>query len=250
MSKAPVANHTLMNGLRVLEYVSARYREVSVSELAEALDLPKSHVHRLLRSLVTAGYVTQSPDTRKYCADYRLLALAGPFAESLPLRRVAGPALRDLAETTQASCYIGVLHKGAPLVIMAEHPTTSGRPAQSVPWSVLSRHASAFGKLFLALKNLPVEEAELKRITPLTIRTLRVLKAELAAIRKQGYAVNRRENGESYSFAAPIRGQISGLLGAVGLALPVEPVERRGEGFFIRQVLDAARVISAQATDL
>jgi len=239
------ANHTLVNGLRLLELVGAECRQFSVSELATSLGLPKSHVHRLLRTLLEAGYVAQSADTRKYRSDFRLLALAAPFAEHMPLRIHGGPVLRALSERVRSGAYLAVPHRGAPLIVMSDR--YRGRPpAHSLGVGErLSRHASAFGKLFLALQRLPVEEGELRRITPATITTLRELRAELAAIRRQGYSINRRENGAVFSFAAPVEAPTGELLGAVGVAVEPAQVESRGEAFFIQCVVKAAGELSA-----
>lgn len=241
----PAANHTLVNGLRLLETCANARGELAVSDLAVTLGLPKSHVHRLLRTLVEAGYVAQSADTRKYRSDFRLLALAGPLAERMPLRLHGGPVLRTLSEATRSPAYLAVLHQGAPLIVMQDR--FRGRaPAHSLGLGVrLVPHASAFGKLFLALKRLPVEAGDLKRFTPATITTLRELRTELAVIRRQGYSVNRRENGDIFSFAAPVHAPTGELLGAVGVAVAPDVVEARGEEPFVKAVVEAAATLSA-----
>lgn len=243
-STGPVSNHTLINGLRVLETIAGECRAFSIAELSEALALPKSHIHRLLRTLLEAGYVSQSADTRKYRSDYRLLALAGPFAEVIPLRVQGWPVLRALAEATESNAYLAVVHREAPLLIMSENHHTR-LPTHRVEWMHLSRHASAFGKLFLALKRLPIAAAELKRITPATITTLHELNSELATIRRQGYSVNRRENGDGFSFAAPVHLSTGELVGAVGLAVAPALVDHHGEDHFTQRLLESARVLSA-----
>lgn len=241
-------NHTLINGLRVLECVARTHRDFSVSDLAGALDLPKSHVHRLLRTLVDAGYLAQSPDTRKYRSDFHVLALAGPFAENLPLRIEGGPVLRALSGAARSSAYLAVPHQGAPLIIMSDLYRGKKATHHLGLGDRLVRHASAFGKLFLALKRLPVDASELRRLTPFTITTTRGLREELATIRSQGYSVNRRENSEAlYSFAAPVQGATGELLGGVGVAVPCPLVEARGEAAFVELVVNAARTLSARA---
>ena len=241
---APAANHTLVNGLRVLEAVSAECREFSVAELSVGLGLPKSHVHRLLRTLVESGYVAQSADTHKYRSDFRLLALAGPMAEAMPLRVQGGPVLRALAQVTRSDAYLAVLHAGAPLIVMSDcYRGRASAHALGVGMR-LSRHASAFGKLFLAVKRLPVKAEELKRLTPATITTVRGLNEELAAIRRQGFSVNRAENGAIFSFAAPVQAVTGELLGAVGLAVEPALAARMGEEALVTRVVEAAAALS------
>lgn len=240
-------NHTLVNGLRVLERVARTHRDFSVSELAAELALPRSHVHRLLRTLVDAGYLTQSPDTRKYRSDYHVLALAGPFADNLPLRVHGGPVLRALSGNIRAASYVAVCHQGAPLVVMSDFYRGEKAAHHLGVGERLPRHASAFGKLFLALQRLPVEASELKRFTPATIMTLRALREELETIRHQGYSVNRRENNETlHSFAAPVYGPTGELLGGVGCALASALVDARGEEAYVDLVREAAGALSAR----
>jgi DNA-binding IclR family transcriptional regulator len=243
-------NHTLTNGLRVLECVARTHREFSVSELAATLALPRSHVHRLLRTLVEAGYVAQSADTRKYRSDFHVLALAGPLAENLPLRIHGGPVLRALSGAARSSSYLAVAHQNAPLIIMSDLYRGKKAAHHLGLGDRLPRHASAFGKLFLALQRSPVDAAELRRFTPNTITTLRGLRDELATIRRQGYSVNRREHGDSlFSFAAPVYGATGELLGGIGVAVPAEFVLARGEAHYIPLVVDAAATLSARSLD-
>jgi IclR family transcriptional regulator, KDG regulon repressor len=246
----PAPNHTLTNGLRVLECIARTHRDFSVSELAAELGLPRSHVHRLLRTLVDAGYLAQSVDTRKYRSDFHVLALAGPFAENLPLRIHGGPVLRTLSGNARSSSYLAVTYLDGPLIIMSDFYRGKKAAHHLGLGARLVRHASAFGKLFLALKRIPVEAAELTRITPYTITTLRGLREELAVIRRQGYSVNRRENSESlFSFAAPVFGPTGDLLGGIGIAVAADLVVERGEEPFIRLVVDAAATLSASLLD-
>jgi Transcriptional regulator len=234
-------NNTLRNGLRVLERIAGTHRDFAVSELAAALELPRSHVHRLLRTLVEAGYVLQSRDTRKYRSDHRILALAGPFADNHPLRIHGGPVLRSLSGAARAAAYLAVCHQGAPLIVMSDYFGGAKKPSHLGLGERLPRHASAFGKLFLALQRLDIPASELERRTPFTITTLRELREETEKIRRQGYSVSRGENTEAfYSFAAPVHGRAGELLGAIGLARKASAVDPREEKRLVGLVLKAA----------
>ena len=59
-----------------LEYL-ADHGNVSLAELAEALDLNKSTAHRVVSSLLYMGYVRQDPDTGNYGPSSKVVDLAG-----------------------------------------------------------------------------------------------------------------------------------------------------------------------------
>lgn len=240
MSSPSAPNHTLVNGLRVLERLASVTEGCSVSALAAELGLPKSHAHRLLRTLLDAGYVAQSADTHEYRSDYRLLALAGPFAEGMLLRVQGGPVLRALSEATHGGAYLAVVHRGEPLIVMSDLYRGQSSPHALGLGQRLSRHASAFGKLFLALNRLAYRDDELTRFTAATITSRHALDEELVEIRRRDYSINRRENGPVHSFAAPIRAATGELLGAIGIALDPSLVVRRGEASCIEVLLRAS----------
>ncbi len=249
MPPVSAPNHTLVNGLRLLERLAVASGACSVTALAAELGLPKSHVHRLLRTLLDAGYVTQSPDTHEYRSDYRLLALAGPFAERMPLRVQGGPVLRELSEATRGGAYLAVAHRGEPLIVMSD--LYRGRPSAHALGlgQRLARHASAFGKLFQALHRLPFTDEELVRLTPATITTRHALDEELVEIRRRGYSINRGENGRVRSFAAPVRAATGELVGAIGIALDPPPVARKGEAHFVELLLRAAERLESRLAE-
>ena len=47
-----IMNNTLQNGFRLLEHLSLTAQEHSVTELTEVFALPKSHICRLLKTLI------------------------------------------------------------------------------------------------------------------------------------------------------------------------------------------------------
>ncbi|MFH1500272.1 MAG: IclR family transcriptional regulator C-terminal domain-containing protein, partial [Verrucomicrobiota bacterium] len=188
----------------------------------------------------------QSADTHEYRSDYRLLALAGPFAEGMPLRVEGGPVLRALSESTHGGAYLAVAHRGEPLIVMTDLYRGQPSPHALGLGQRLSRHASAFGKLFLALNRLAYRDDELTRFTTATITSRHALDEELVEIRRRGYSVNRGENGPVYSFAAPIRAATGELLGAIGIALAPVLAARKSEAHFIELVLRAAEQLESR----
>lgn len=247
MPASSSANRTLSNGLRLLEVLASEYREFSIAELGAGLGLPKSHVHRLLQTLVEAGLVLQSPGTRRYRVGFRLLELAGSLAEQMPLRRQGRPVLRNLTEAAKNSSYLIVPDGNSPLVMMTDVYKGRKRSGSLGLGERLSPHASAAGKLFLAYNRIPFPRTPLERISRRTITNSRLLRQELRGIRDRGYSVNREENTIGlFSFAAPVFAGPEGPVAAVGLAVPGVVIGERGEAEFIQLVLDAAETLARQ----
>lgn len=99
-------SQTLMRGLDLIEAVSDEV--LTLSELAQKLDLTKSTTHRLLSALVDRGYLAFTPR-----AGYRLgpkLLLLGTLAQAqADLVQVSRPHLEDLAAATEDTVHLGIL---------------------------------------------------------------------------------------------------------------------------------------------
>jgi DNA-binding IclR family transcriptional regulator len=107
-------SQTLMRGLDLIEAVSNEV--LTLSELAQKLDLTKSTTHRLLSALVDRGYLAFTPR-----AGYRLgpkLLLLGTLAQAqADLVQVARPYLEDLAAATEDTVHLGILDGDAALYL-------------------------------------------------------------------------------------------------------------------------------------
>ena len=98
--KAPGGVQSVERVFELLELITDAGGDVTLSELSSSTDLPLPTIHRLLRTLVTLGYIRQLPN-RRYALGPRLIRLgegankqlgaAGPAAAQVP----RGPAGGD-----------------------------------------------------------------------------------------------------------------------------------------------------------
>ena len=95
--------------LRVLESFNGSDRDVSLSEIAERVALPKSSVHRLLATLIGHDLVERDPATRRYRLGIRLFELGSAAIHERGLHRAAHPALEQLSSSTGETCHLAVL---------------------------------------------------------------------------------------------------------------------------------------------
>jgi len=122
MSNDTVAlSQTLDRGLACLDFVAAADRPVSVDDVASALDLHRSIVYRLLRTLERRRLIEREAE-----GDY----IAGPYLAVLSrsvrrsLRAAAAPVLANLAEELQMTAFLVVADGEDALTIESVEPTS------------------------------------------------------------------------------------------------------------------------------
>lgn len=178
----------------LLELMADAGGEVTLSHLASASGLPLPTIHRLIRTLVTAGYVRQEP-SRRYALGPRLIRL-GESAERL-LGSWARPHLASLVDALGETANLAIFD-GDEIVYVAQVPSKhTMRMFTEVGRRVLP-HCTGVGKALLAQLPDADVEALLARTgmpanTSNTLTKPTDLLAQLGEIRKRGYAVDEGE---------------------------------------------------------
>jgi DNA-binding IclR family transcriptional regulator len=186
--------------LAVLRELATRPAGATLDELSRALASPKATVHRALASLRRAGFATQDGPGRYQLGD-EFLRLAFTHHEARPDQVRVHPALAALAVRFGETAHYAVLDDDHVIYRAKVDPPAGGVRLTSVVGGRNLAHATGVGKLLLAL-SLPDDDAvrawatgrELETRTPSTITTVDRLVAELATIRRDGFAVDDEEN--------------------------------------------------------
>lgn len=223
---APTGTQTLVRGLRVLEAMADQDGPIGVGELSRLINLPKSTVQRLLRTLHQEGWaqMTADPVTR-WRLSPRMLALARQGATSRDLREVARPHIVALGERTGETIHLSVPDGDARLVLIdridSVHPV---RTFNAIGAST-ALHTSSSGKAFLSL--LPDEEVErilsrpLEQVMPNTSVDPKHLMHQILEARDRGYAVNISENrAHVCAIGAAVAGTSGRPVAGVAISMP------------------------------
>jgi DNA-binding IclR family transcriptional regulator len=210
----PVQSVTVQSVERAIAALRVFFEEagsVSVTEMVARTGLAPATVHRLLSTLVKAGWVEQDSRSSRYELSEKMLGNAALAVGSSSLVMHGHQFLTRVTEATGLSSYLAVLiERGS--VLLARVPGKTSKSSDFRSGRTLPLHASASGKLFLAY--LPLEErravlraqGELKRITPKTVVDLELLEEEFDVIRERGWATDRDGLYEGYlSAAVPVR---------------------------------------------
>jgi len=207
--------------LRVLGAFETAPSSLSLTQIAEAAELPLPTAHRLVRELAEWGALQRDPSGR-YHVGLRLWEVAQHGGR--PLREAARPYLQDLFSLTQETSNLAV-RKGREALYIDRVYGSKRIPRASRVGGRLPLHATAVGKVLLAYEERWVQEAyvagPLEAPTAHThVNPLRLLD-ELQRIREQGYASTFEEvrTGVS-SIAVPVLQGPDTAIAALGLSVP------------------------------
>lgn len=238
----------LDRSFRILDALAAS-NELSPADLASTLHLHKSTIHRLLVVLEHQRFIRRTADG-KYGLGTKLIEMGSRAMEQLNLGEHATPFLRRLVEETGETAHISVL-SGAEMMSIANVP---GRWTLTTPSTVGRRtqiYCTSVGKALIAF--LPDDRLEplLSRLqfAPHTRRTITnsaALRAELARIRRRGYAVDNEEVEEGLRcIGAPVRDYTGQVVASISIAGPVFRIQKGRVTSLSRAVVKAADDLSA-----
>jgi len=222
-----------------------------VRELGTHLGFSPPTVQRIVGTLKAHGFVDQDPETRQYRLGnvyYRFLdVLQGAY----PAARMALPYMKRLLAKTRETVHLNVVQDADRVCIdslEAPHNLKVGMPVGNRS----PLYAGASSKCLLAFSPADFVEEYLAKVKlePLTDRTLtdmEVLRAELEAVRRRGYAASLGERSRGLgSLSAPVFNHRGLLMAALSLAIPeIRYRDDDHRRFCLEELLKTAREISS-----
>jgi len=145
----------LVRGLAILQQFSKSRRELSISELAEAIEVNRSSTFRLVHTLEHCGFLRRIADTNRYTLSSRVLDLGFQFLSSLDLLEPSRPILEQLRNRTTLACQL-MVREGRDVVIVDCFQATGPFTSTVSVGSRWPAHATAVGQMMLS--KLPDEQ--------------------------------------------------------------------------------------------
>ncbi|QBJ96583.1 IclR family transcriptional regulator [Rhodococcus sp. ABRD24] len=216
--------NSVLTALRVFEEVAAA-QPVGLSELSNRLDVPKSTVQRCLKTLADAGWLRPAiNDAGRWVITGKAFSLGSALSAGDDLRDVALPELSRLQAETGETVHLAV-PDGNELVLVERLDSAHQLRAFLPLGTRLPLHAASNGKAYLAsLSDAEIEEFLAAELTPVTGRTVTdpaALGAELAEIRRRGYAVTDQELHDGIAaVAVALRGRGGAVRGCFSVSGP------------------------------
>ena len=241
---------TLARGLDVLELFSEVRPDLSQKEISEALGLPVPTVHRLTKLLAERGYLDRDPITKRLRLGLGVARLQGAVLSGMRLPEIAREHLRAMAAETGETVNLAVLHGNEVVYLLSESGSKLLTPRAGAGLR-LPAHCTALGKCLLA--QLPVDEARRAAgrepypvLTERTLTTWSRLRAELARIRRDGFAYSHEEYEPGLDALAVAVPWLDGPA-AINVSLPSGRAGRAERAALVERLQTAARAIEAAA---
>jgi DNA-binding IclR family transcriptional regulator len=240
--------------LEVLEVLAQSPARRGLGDLARALGIPKSSLHGILRTMIARGWVEADQTGTRFGLGVRALQVGAAYLEGDDVVALIGAVLDQLAAEFGETVHLGRL-AGAQVVYLAKRESVHRLRLYSAIGRQLPAHATALGKALLA--EYPDAEVDallhwpLPALTAHTITDRDRLHAELADVRRLGYAVDREENTEGIvcvARAVPAPATATAT-DAISLSVPAARLQPDGVER-IAAALDRATTHLRQATRL
>ena len=198
---------------------------VTFTELTAASGLAKSTTSRLLMALERNGLV-QRDGRGRFRPGEVFVSYAWRGGAEAGLITVAQPFLDRLGEATGETINLGVASRG---LVEQVAQVDSTYLIGGTNWVGLSvpLHCSALGKVLLAFGAAALSPGRLARRTPQTITSRDALAADLAEVRRRGFAVTSEELEPGLvAVAAPVYREGATLVAAVSVSGPATRLTR------------------------
>lgn len=202
----------LVRGLAILNLFDHANQEMTISEIAEKIDVNRSSAFRLLYTLEASGYLKKTSQ-KTYALDSNVMALGFNSLSKLSINELASPIMRELRDNIKIAVHLSILENTN--VVFINNIQSSGAFTSTLQigtrWPA---HATVIGQLMLS--SLPVAEVK-KRYSQLedwkiyserTPKNIDELLLRLDKIRESPYGISWGHfNADMAACAAPIFNQ-------------------------------------------
>lgn len=242
---------SVQKAIDILSLFDAQNPELGTTEIAEALEMPKSTAAGLIYTLKVNGCLEQNSQSRKYRLGFKLVELSNTLLNQMGLRQAALHYLEMLRD----SCNEGVnlaIPDGGEVVYIERLFGTNILGMRSEIGKREPIHSTALGKAILSCQsdveiNNLIKRFGLPPITPNTITDKEQFIANIQLSRERGYALDNEENElGGRCVAAPVIDFNAHPVAAISISAPIQRFPESRIPVYGEKVKETATMISQQ----
>jgi IclR family transcriptional regulator, pca regulon regulatory protein len=218
---------SLDRGLRLLQAFGEQPSPMTLSEIADIVDLPRATARRILLTLQHGGYV--SSDGKLFAPTPHVLTLAGSYLRSNQIVAVMQPVLDEIAGAAQEISSLAVLDGDDVVFIARGSPTRMFSGGVDIGYRLPS-FCTAVGRAMLgrlddaALKSR-LTAMKREALTPQTVTDPKKLLAAISTDRARGYSlVDREAEAHFRSIAVAVKRYDGAIVAAINIGAHVDRI--------------------------
>ncbi len=242
---------SLSRALSLLECLGAAGGTgMNLSELANTLQMPLSTAHRLLNSMLAAGFVEFDEHQTRWSVGLKTFVIGSSYLKKRDFVVCSRPFMSDLVAETGETSNLAILNNDN-IVFIAQVECDEVMRMVVPPGSRGPVHATAVGKALLSALGKQqalaiASRAGLVALTEKTITKPDKLAGELAAINERGFAIDDEEQKPGLRcIAANVHNEYGEAVCAISISGPAVRIPRKRMGQLGGFVMETAARITA-----
>ncbi len=242
-------SRSVRSALGIFELMMARAKPVAMSEIIEALAIPKSTAYELVHTLSRAGYLTAAGRNSGLFLGHKLFALGMAYRSQVDLLKDGGRIVEELRDSTGETVQLSILDDGLMLVLLKEEGIKPLRIISQVGSRVPVNWAAS-GRLLVS----DLDDKQLRKFLAQTIRQspsgrantdVESLMGEIRRFRKRGYGIEVNEaNEHAGCVAAPVIDNSGRCIAAISIVVPEQRLAKGNREQLIAAVRQAAEKLT------
>jgi len=243
--RSPDFLEALARGLSVLRAFDGTRQQMTLSDVARAVDLPRATARRALYTLTELGYLES--DGKLFRLAPQVLGLAGAYLGSAGNATALQSACDALCRQLDEACSAAVLHGQEAVMVAHASPPRFMSSAPGLGFRVPA-FCSALGRVLLSESGVDATTLQTRKLTPQTVTEARALQRLLTQVAQDGYALADQEAELGFrSIAVPVRRFDGRIVAALNIGVRIErasPQQMRSE--FLPALLKATEELKDQ----
>lgn len=218
--RSPDFLEALARGLNVLTAFDGNRPQMTLSDVARAVDLPRATVRRALYTLEQLGYLAS--DGKLFRLTPQVMGLAGAYLGSAGNAPALQQACDALCRQLDEACSAAVLSGQDAVMVAHASPPRFLSSAPGVGFRVPA-FCSALGRVLLAESGVDAATLQTRALTLATVTDTSKLQILLGQVARDGYAVSDQEAELGFrSIAVPVRRFDDRVVAALNIGIRVE----------------------------
>lgn len=209
--------------LDILQLLSRSRDGFSLTEIANLIDVPKSTITPIIKTLCNRHFITINEATGKYVIGIASFIIGSAYLRDVDILSLIQPEMKKIVIKTSETCQLGILIDGEVLYLAKEDSPFPIRLISFVG-KRLPAYCTAIGKALLsdcsAEKIAGFYPQGLTPVTAKTVTQVEKLHEQLAEIRQTQIAVEREEASENLVCLATPLTYDGKVMAAISVSIP------------------------------